>query len=278
MPELHVEIDGHVATVTLDDPDRRNALNASIWSTRSSPPSTPSRPTTRRRGGRHRRGPAFCAGADLSHLGSSRARRPARHLRGLPARRPVAAAHHRRGQRRRRRRRHEPGPRLRRAPGRRVGPVRHRGSCSSASTPAAATPGCCSGSSARRPPRAMVLFGEVLDGAAAAEAGLVWRCVADADLLDAAHGDGRHGSRRRPTSSPAAPRRTMRRRARRSTTTTPPSTASSRPSCGRWTSPIRRTPRRPATPHQQEDRSEPRQSTQSPSSSSTRGARPTPRR
>ena len=49
--------------------------------------------------------PAFCAGADLSHLGASRRGRPAPHLRGLPPRRPVAAAHHRRGQRRRRRRR-----------------------------------------------------------------------------------------------------------------------------------------------------------------------------
>lgn len=35
--------------------------------------------------------------------------------------------------------------------------------------------------------RAMVLFGEILDGTAAAEAGLVWRCVDDADLLTTAH-------------------------------------------------------------------------------------------
>jgi enoyl-CoA hydratase len=34
---------------------------------------------------------------------------------------------------------------------------------------------------------AMVLFGEVLDGRAAAEAGLAWRCVDDDRLLDAAH-------------------------------------------------------------------------------------------
>ena len=33
---------------------------------------------------------------------------------------------------------------------------------------------------------AMVLFGEVLDGAGAERIGLVWRCVDDADLLDAA--------------------------------------------------------------------------------------------
>lgn len=34
---------------------------------------------------------------------------------------------------------------------------------------------------------AMVLFGEVLDGREAADAGLVWRCVDDDGLLDAAH-------------------------------------------------------------------------------------------
>ncbi len=34
--------------------------------------------------------------------------------------------------------------------------------------------------------KAMVLFGEVLDGEQAAAAGLVWRCVDDDDLLDAA--------------------------------------------------------------------------------------------
>lgn len=36
--------------------------------------------------------------------------------------------------------------------------------------------------------RAMVLFGEVLDGAAAEAAGLVWRCVDDAELLTTATG------------------------------------------------------------------------------------------
>ncbi len=34
--------------------------------------------------------------------------------------------------------------------------------------------------------RAMVLFGEVLDGAAAERTGLVWRCVDDADLMETA--------------------------------------------------------------------------------------------
>lgn len=35
--------------------------------------------------------------------------------------------------------------------------------------------------------RAMVLFGEVLDGRRAAEVGLAWRCVPDTELMDSAH-------------------------------------------------------------------------------------------
>ena len=86
MALAHTEVTDGVAVVTLDDPERRNALNGQMvdeivepfdaleadddgavrwWS-----PGAP---------------PAFCAGADLGHLGSSRRARPARHLRGVPA-------------------------------------------------------------------------------------------------------------------------------------------------------------------------------------------------
>ena len=40
---------------------------------------------------------------------------------------------------------------------------------------------------------AAVVFGEVLDGAAAERAGLVWRCVPDDELLADRPGDGRPG-------------------------------------------------------------------------------------
>ena len=70
--------------------------------------------------------PAFCAGADLSHLGVVAARGPARgSTRGSCASAARPLPDHRRGQRRRRRRGHEPGAGLRRAPGRPPGPVRH---------------------------------------------------------------------------------------------------------------------------------------------------------
>lgn len=42
--------------------------------------------------------------------------------------------------------------------------------------------------------RAMVLFGEILSGPRAAEIGLAWRCVADADLLDTAQGMARRAA------------------------------------------------------------------------------------
>ena len=69
--------------------------------------------------------PAFCAGADLSHLGESRRTGLLEDLRGLPPHRPLTAAHDRRGERCRGRRRHEPGARVRRAARRSVGSLRH---------------------------------------------------------------------------------------------------------------------------------------------------------
>ncbi len=70
-------------------------------------------------------GPPSAPAPTSAHLGGRAEARAARHLRGLPPHRPLAAADHRRGQRRRRRRRHEPGAVLRRAPGRPPGPLRH---------------------------------------------------------------------------------------------------------------------------------------------------------
>lgn len=72
MPEVHVAIDGHVATVTLDDPERRNALSielvdeiVTVFDALETGETVGAVVVTGA-------GPAFCAGADLSDLGSSR--------------------------------------------------------------------------------------------------------------------------------------------------------------------------------------------------------------
>ena len=93
--------------------------------------------------------------------------------------RPVAPPHDRRGQRARGRRRHEPGPGVRRPPGRPSRPASTRGSCSSASTPAAAHTWMLAASLGPQAAAAIVLFGEVLDGRERRALGLVWRCVPD---------------------------------------------------------------------------------------------------
>jgi len=71
MPELHVHIDGHVATISLDDPDRRNALTADlvdeIVATLDALEAGDTVAAVIITG----EPPAFCAGADLSDLGSS---------------------------------------------------------------------------------------------------------------------------------------------------------------------------------------------------------------
>ena len=102
MTLVNVEIADGVAVLTLDDPDRRNALNLpmvdEIVDAIDGIEADPDVGAVVVTGAP----PAFCAGADLSHLGRLAAGRAAQRLRGLPARRPLAAADHRRGQRRRR--------------------------------------------------------------------------------------------------------------------------------------------------------------------------------
>ncbi len=121
---------------------------------------------------------------------------PRQHLRGLSAHCPQPAADSCRGQRCRRRRGDEPGARLRRAPGRPSGTVRHPLSCRSGSTQVGGTRGCSGASPARRAAMAAVIFGEVFDGAEAERIGLVHRCVDDDELLDVAQRDGRASGQR----------------------------------------------------------------------------------
>jgi len=71
MPEVHVQIDGPVATVTIDDADRRNALTGDlvdeIVATFDALEAGDTVAAVVVTGA----GPAFCAGADLTDLGSS---------------------------------------------------------------------------------------------------------------------------------------------------------------------------------------------------------------
>lgn len=72
MAELHLRIDEGVAVITLDDPDRRNALSASLVEELTA--TIGAVEAEEAVGALVITGapPAFCAGADLSQLGSSR--------------------------------------------------------------------------------------------------------------------------------------------------------------------------------------------------------------
>jgi enoyl-CoA hydratase len=186
MSFVQTEISDGIATVWLDDPDRRNALNAEMvdeiiatFDTIEADRSVGAVVVTGR-------GKGFCAGADLGHLGGSRRA-------GLTH---VYEGFLRVGR--------SPLPTIAAVNGAAVGAgmnlalvcdVRlasasarfdtrflqlgihpgggHTWMLQRAIGPAAA--------------RAMVLFGEVLSGPEAEKAGLVWRCVDDDDLLDAAY-------------------------------------------------------------------------------------------
>ena len=188
MTLVHVDIADRVATLTLDDPERRNALTLpmvdDIVAAMDQIEADEGVGAIVVTGAP----PAFCAGADLGNLGGTGdgpgfrtiyegflrvARSP------LPTIAAVNGAAVGAG--------HEHGARLRRAHrgarGRSSTPASSRSAC----IPAAATRGCCAGPSARQAAAAAVLFGEVLDGAAAERVGLAYRCVDDADLAEAAH-------------------------------------------------------------------------------------------
>ncbi len=171
-----VDIVDGVATVTLNDPDKRNAISFDMVDEISE--AFDALEADEGVGAIVVTGapPAFCAGADLSHLGASRRGRAASDLRGLPTPQPLPAADPRRGERRRRRGGPEHGPVLRRPPRRRRAPASTPGSCSSASIRAAATRGCCAASPASQATMAAGVFGDVLDGREAERVGLVWRC------------------------------------------------------------------------------------------------------
>jgi enoyl-CoA hydratase len=185
VPEVRTEIAGEVATVTLDAPDRRNALTVGLgdelvaaFEAAEADPSVGAVVVTGTP-------PAFCAGADLSHLGGSQRDGLRRIYEGFlrVARSPL--------------------PTIAAVNGAAVG---------AGANLALACDVILAGTSARFDTRflklglhpggghtwmlrrrvgpqaaaALVLFGEVLDGAEAERVGLAWRCVPDAELMDVA--------------------------------------------------------------------------------------------
>jgi enoyl-CoA hydratase len=182
MTFVQTDIADGVATVTLDDPDRRNALNATMVDEIIAVFDTIEADSTVGAVVVTGRGSAFCAGADLSHLGSSR-RDGLRH---------IYQGFLRVGR--------SPLPTIAAVNGAAVGAgmnlalvcdVRlasfrarfdtrflqlgiHPGGGHTWMLQRAVGPATA---------RAMVLFGEVLTGPQAETAGLVWRCIDDAALL-----------------------------------------------------------------------------------------------
>ena len=184
MPQVHVEVQDRVAVVTLDDPDRRNALSLELCaqlaertSELAADPGVGALVVTGT-------APAFCAGADLTQLGESRSEGLRAIYEGFLA---VARC---------------PLPTVAAVNGAAVGAGMNL---------ALACDLRLAGRSARFEDRfldlgihpggghtwmlrritgpqttaAAVLFGEVLDGARAEQVGLVWRCVDDDELLGA---------------------------------------------------------------------------------------------
>jgi enoyl-CoA hydratase len=185
MPEVRTAIADGVATVTLDAPDRRNALTVELGdelvAALDAVEADPSVGAIVVTGAP----PAFCAGADLSHLGGSQREGLLRIYEGFlrVARSPL--------------------PTVAAVNGAAVG---------AGANLALACDVILAGASARFDTRflklglhpggghtwmlrrrvgpqaaaALVLFGQVVDGAEAERVGLAWRCVPDAQLLDVA--------------------------------------------------------------------------------------------
>ena len=189
MPLVHTEIHAGVATVTLADADRRNALTLpmvteiiEVFDAIDDDPAVGAVVVTGA-------APAFCAGADLSHLSSSAEGGAEAGLRA------IYEGFLRIGR--------SPLPTLAAVNGAAVGAgmnlalicdvrlAAHRARFDTRFLQLGLHPGGGHTWMARRitgpqTVAATVLFGEVLDGAEAERVGLVWRCLPDDELLGAA--------------------------------------------------------------------------------------------
>jgi len=185
MPLVRTETSGRIATVTLDDPERRNALTlamveqieeafADIEAGDVGAVIVTGAP------------PAFCAGADLSHLGSSQRDGLRRIYEGFlrVARCPVPTIAAVNGA--------AVGAGMNLALACDVRLAARRAKFDTRFLQLGLHPGGGHTWMLRRiagpqATAAAVLFGEVLDGAEAERCGLVWRCVDDDALLPGAH-------------------------------------------------------------------------------------------
>jgi enoyl-CoA hydratase len=185
MAEVNLSIEGGIAVVTLDAPERRNALTVELGDELIAALDAAEADPAVRAVVVTGTPPAFCAGADLSHLGASQREGLKNIYAGF-----LRVAH-------------SPLPTIAAVNGAAVG---------AGANLALACDVILAGRSARFDTRflrlglhpggghtwmlrrrvgpqaaaALVLFGEVVDGTEAERIGLAWRCVADDDLLDAA--------------------------------------------------------------------------------------------
>jgi enoyl-CoA hydratase len=188
MPLLEVEVEAGVGLLRLNDPGRRNALTAPL--VEEIVAAVAALEADAGVGALVVTGaaPAFCAGADLSDLGASRASREEGLRRIYEGFLAVARS---------------PLPTIAAVNGAAVGAgmnlalgcdVRVAGRSARFDTrflqlglhPGGGHTWMLQRIVGPQAAMATLLFGEVLDGEAAARAGLVWRCVDDADLLGAA--------------------------------------------------------------------------------------------
>lgn len=193
MPTVQLHVDDGVAVVTLDDPEHRNALSETLVgelvATLDALEATDEVGAIVITG----KPPAFCAGADLSHLGAAREEGLRSIYEGFLRVGRVAL------------------PTIAAVNGPAVGAgmnlalacdIRLAGESARFDTrflqlgihPGGGHTWMLQRAVGEQAAKAMVLFGEVLDGERAARCGLVWRCVADDSLLDEACGLARRAA------------------------------------------------------------------------------------
>ena len=183
MPAIRIDMAGRVAVLTLNDPERRNALNLDLNAELVAAMDDLERDSAVGAVVVTGEGRAFCAGADLSQLGESRREGLLRIYEGFLR---VAGS---------------PLPTLAAVNGAAVGAgmnlalacdLRLAGTSARFDTrfldlgihPGGGHTWMFNNIAGQQATMAAVLFGQVLDGAEAERIGLVWRCVPDEELLE----------------------------------------------------------------------------------------------